>query len=231
MSKFNEEIDQLYERARLLFWRKNASYGTANVAEGGLRAVVARLTDKVHRAANVAESSGDSVEVMLDTALDIANYGIILAALATGKWPDHDDRRSLLVTGKPDHIRRPARPGDVGFDLCAATDHSLPPHELYYVPTGVSVLCPRGMWCRIVGRSSLARKRRVLCVEGIIDGDYTGELEVGCLNLTDKYVFIKAGERIAQVIFCPALVPEMTHVDELPNTERGASGFGSTGHS
>ena len=64
---------------------------------------------------------------------------------------------------------------------------------------------------------------------GVIDSDYTGEIRVGLVNLSDTAYTIQPGERIAQLVVMPVLLPAVEEVQALEETERGAGGFGSTG--
>lgn len=227
---FKDSIGDLFNQAQRIFWQRNSLYGTNNIVETGAAGVVARLKDKLERAKNLVDGAvNTSDEALIDTALDIANYGIILASLADGSWPSSNaGKRIQILRSGHTNISLPQLAGDVGFDLCCSVDTQLQKGKVTYVPTGVRIKCPDGMWLRIVGRSSLARKRHILCVEGVIDNGYTGELAVGMTPIGDE-TMILAGERIAQGIFCPILIPDHVIVGELPDTPRGAAGFGSTG--
>ena len=66
------------------------------------------------------------------------------------------------------------------------------------------------------------------CV-GVVDSDYRGEVKVGLINLSDKDYTITNGERIAQIVIAPVIMPTVEEVNELDETERNAGGFGSTG--
>lgn len=223
------DIDQLFETARALFHRKNAAYGRDNITRVGPSGVASRLEDKLERIKTLLETNrpvGD--ESLLDTSLDIANYGIILASLVQGTWKAADPHEhDLQVTG--DNIFPPQRPGDVGFDLACSEPATLSPGKTTYLKTGVSIKCPAGFWCRISGRSSMARKRGIQIFEGIIDNGYTGPMEIGCRPLGHELIEVEAGERLAQVVFYPVVIPRMVRVNQLPETDRGSNGYGSTG--
>ena len=134
----------------------------------------------------------------------------------------------------PDHdgILPPKKSGDVGFDLVVSEDCVLKPGSTvmtqYIVPAGVSIKCPEGFFCIIVGRSSAA-KRGIDVQLAVIDTGYTGPMFACCHNLTPYEIEIKKGDRLAQVVFLPSYVPSLIEVAELPSTERGETGFGSTG--
>ena len=108
---------------------------------------------------------------------------------------------------------------------------NIAPHETIKIPTGWAFQTPEGYAGFIYARSGLATKnglRPSNCV-GVCDEDYSGEYIVAVHNDTDKYQFINNGDRIAQLEFRPYEQAEFEIVDELDKTERGASGFGSTG--
>jgi len=140
----------------------------------------------------------------------------------------------ILVKQKnPEHvgILPPALPGDVGFDLVCSEDTVIPPNtnvkNAIIVPAGVQIKIPDGHFCQITGRSSAA-KRGLSIQTATIDNGYTGELFSCCWNQTQEPIIVKKGERIAQVVFFPICLPPLKIIDELPTTERGSNGFGST---
>ena len=105
------------------------------------------------------------------------------------------------------------------------------PHCTVKIPTGWAFQPPEGYAGFIYARSGLATKnglRPSNCV-GVCDEDYSGEYIVAVYNDTDEYQFINNGDRIAQLEFRPYEQAEFELVDELDKTERGASGFGSSG--
>ncbi len=124
--------------------------------------------------------------------------------------------------------------GSAGMDLCALLDAPLclEAGGRALVPTGIAIALPSAETVGLVyARSGLAVKHGLTlsnCV-GVIDSDYTGEIRVGLVNLSDTPYTIQPGERIAQLVIAPVLLPEITEVAELEETERGAGGFGSTG--
>lgn len=120
-----------------------------------------------------------------------------------------------------------------GVDLYAATDYDIyiAPHETIMIGTGLSITPPEGYFGAIVARSGLATKRGLSPANkiGICDEDYTGEYIIALHNHSDKEQVVEAGERIAQLIFLPYIIPNFIEVEELEKTERGDGGFGSTG--
>ena len=83
----------------------------------------------------------------------------------------------------------------------------------------------------VFARSGLAVKHGLALSNGVgvIDSDYTGEIRVGLVNLSDEAYTIQPGERIAQLVIMPVCLPYMELADSLQETERGGGGFGSTG--
>ena len=124
-------------------------------------------------------------------------------------------------------------PLSAGLDIRANLDESvtLRPLERAMIPTGLFVELPEGCEMQIRPRSGLAAKHgiTVLNSPGTIDADYRGEIKVILVNLSNKPFTIEAGERIAQMIVARYEQIEWQAVEELSATERGASGFGSTG--
>lgn len=102
------------------------------------------------------------------------------------------------------------------------------PHETVKIPTGWAFQPESGYMLQLLQRSGLASKG-LICVGGIVDEDYTGEVIVIMLNTTDNYLSINNGDRIAQMAIRPYYQGEFEEVDKLDETERGLAGLGSTG--
>ena len=123
-------------------------------------------------------------------------------------------------------------PGDAGLDLRAAEGVTVKPGERAMVPTGVAVAIPDGHAGLVLPRSGLASKRGLTLANapGLIDAGYRGELRVLLLN-TDRETpcEIAVGDRIAQLVLIRVELPATVEVAELPGSERGAGGFGSSG--
>ena len=125
-----------------------------------------------------------------------------------------------------------SHPGDAGADLSSSQELVLLPGQRAVVGTGVSIALPRGYVAFIVPRSGLAAKHgiTVLNSPGTVDAGYRGEILVTLLNTdTENEFTIHVGDRIAQMIVMPVTQARFTSVDRLPESERGDSGFGSTG--
>lgn len=99
------------------------------------------------------------------------------------------------------------------------------------LPTGLSIELPEGYAALVCSRSGLAAKHgiQVLNAPGVIDSDYRGEIGVILHNTGDNNVIFRAGDRIAQLMIVPVLSVDWVSVGELSETDRGNSGFGSTG--
>lgn len=126
-----------------------------------------------------------------------------------------------------------AHPGDAGADLTAAEAIELAPGQRATVGTGVSIALPDGFVAFIVPRSGLAAKHGITIVNspGTVDAGYRGEIRVTLLN-TDKSMSyaVAVGDRIAQLILMPVTRARFVAVETLPGSQRGESGFGSTGY-
>lgn len=122
-----------------------------------------------------------------------------------------------------------------GMDLCAALPEGealvLQPGARALIKTGLAIALPEGFEAQIRPRSGLALKHgiTVLNTPGTIDADYRGEIGVILINLGQEAFEITRGLRVAQMIVARYEQLALDLVDELPETERGAGGFGSTG--
>jgi dUTP pyrophosphatase len=125
--------------------------------------------------------------------------------------------------------------GAAGMDLRAALPEDAPvtlqPGERQMIPTGLSMAIPEGYEVQVRPRSGLAAKHGLTCLNspGTVDSDYRGELKVILINLGQDAFVVKRGERIAQMVVVPVTRGVFQEVDVLPETVRGAGGFGSTG--
>jgi dUTP pyrophosphatase len=126
-----------------------------------------------------------------------------------------------------------ATAGSAGCDLLAALDAPLPlaPGARALIPTGIAIALPHGYEAQIRPRSGLALRHgvTVLNAPGTVDSDYRGEIGVVLINLGDAAVTLTRGMRIAQLVLAPVARLAWTEVAALPETARGAGGFGSSG--
>ncbi len=120
-----------------------------------------------------------------------------------------------------------------GMDLAAALDAplTLAPGARALVPTGIAIALPEGYEAQIRPRSGLAARNglTVLNAPGTIDADYRGEINVILANLGEDPFTVERGMRIAQMVVAPVTRIAWNEVDALPDSARGADGFGSTG--
>jgi dUTP pyrophosphatase len=122
--------------------------------------------------------------------------------------------------------------GDAGLDLSACERVELAPGGRAVVGTGLAVAIPEGCAGFVQPRSGLADRHGITIVNspGLIDSGYRGELKVILLNTDDVHPFVvEPGMRIAQLVVLEVPGVELEEVDELPATERGARGHGSSG--
>ena len=127
-----------------------------------------------------------------------------------------------------------ATEGSAGLDLAACIDRdvTIAPRQLVCIPTGVAIALPGPEYVALVfARSGLGIKHGIALSNGVgvIDSDYRGELQVGLTNLSDTPYTIHPGDRIAQLVVTPVVLPQVEIVEELEDTGRGTGGFGSTG--
>ena len=139
----------------------------------------------------------------------------------------------LAVARLRDDARLPERAyaGDAGFDLAACERVDLAPGERAVVPTGIAVAIPEGFAGFVQPRSGLAARHGIAVVNspGLIDSGYRGEIRVVLLNTDPERAFVaEAGDRIAQLVVVPIPELDLVEVDELPPSERGVRGFGSS---
>jgi dUTP pyrophosphatase len=142
-----------------------------------------------------------------------------------------DIRFKILPHGQG--LARPcyATEGAAGLDVVAAENLTIAPGQRHAVATGFAIAIPAGYEVQVRPRSGLALKHGITCLNtpGTIDEDYRGEVKVILANFGSEPFEVRRGERIAQLVPAPVLKASFREVEELPETERGAGGFGSTG--
>ena len=123
--------------------------------------------------------------------------------------------------------------GASGMDLMACIEKpiSLEPGKSCLIPTGLSVAFPEKYEIQIRPRSGLAAKNNisVLNTPGTIDSDYRGELKIILFNHSNENFIVNNNDRVAQMVLTPIVKMELEEINELPNSNRGDGGFGSTG--
>ncbi|MFM8515106.1 MAG: dUTP diphosphatase [Actinomycetota bacterium] len=124
-----------------------------------------------------------------------------------------------------------AHPGDAGWDLRAVESCTLSPGTRADVGTGLAIALPAGFVGLVHPRSGLALRHGVTIANapGTIDAGYRGEIRVILVNLGESEWTCEVGDRIAQLLVTQVQVPRITEVSALPGSDRGDSGFGSTG--
>lgn len=140
----------------------------------------------------------------------------------------------IKIINKSEHpLPKYATEQSAGADLTANISESviLRPLERRLIPTGIHIGLPSGYEAQVRPRSGLALKHgvTVLNAPGTIDADYTGEIGVVLINLSDKDFVINDGDRIAQLVITRHESAEWVQVDRLDETERGDGGYGHTG--
>ena len=128
-----------------------------------------------------------------------------------------------------------ATPGSAGVDLRACIDQplTLEPGQTELIPSGIAVhIADRTLAATILPRSGLGHKHGIVLgnLVGLIDSDYQGEIFVSCWNRGREPFVIEPGARLAQMVFVPVVQTEFEVVEEFSTSERGAGGFGHTGH-
>ena len=121
---------------------------------------------------------------------------------------------------------------DAGFDIYSPIGVNIGVGAKMTIPTGLSIALPENTVGLIYPRSSLGTKHDLILANtvGVIDSGYRGEIMVVIRNQGDHVHTIHTGDRIAQMIVTPYLAPDVVEVDELPASDRGTNGFGSTGN-
>lgn len=156
---------------------------------------------------------------------------------------------AMNETAKDFGIPHPKKHGDVGYDLHANTDVIIYADNMINrlmnfaracigkapiklgmanIPTGIRLEMPDGIWATIEARSSTCQKM-LFTAPSIMDTGYRGEFFIVLYNLGKKNYKIVTGQRLAQIVFHQAILPTLIEVDQLSDSERGASGFGHTG--
>jgi len=143
---------------------------------------------------------------------------------------ENNIRVSIKYLSKKAKCPQYGYPSDNCCDLYSVEDIFIPPGERRLVPTGISIKMPPGFGAHIHARSGNAWKKglEVLNGPGQVDNDYTGEIKVILHNTDRNPAYINVGDAVAQMSFHPVYTAFFEVVDELPSSDRGANGFGST---
>ena len=131
----------------------------------------------------------------------------------------------------PEH----ATSGSAGMDLRACIDAPLilKPGDTELIPTGIAIhISDPSLAATILPSSGLGHKHGIVLgnLVGLIDSDYQGQLFVSCWNRGQTEFTVEMGDRIAQLVFVPVVQVDFEQVEEFEDTQRGAGGFGHSGH-
>jgi dUTP pyrophosphatase len=140
----------------------------------------------------------------------------------------------VLITRLDPSVPLPTygKPGDAGADIATRIDFTLQPGERALIPTGLSIALPNGYAAFVHPRSGLAIKHGVSMVNtpGTVDAAYRGELQIILINHDPREaISFSKGDRIAQLVIQKVEHADFVEVTQLPGSERGSGGFGSTG--
>jgi len=119
-------------------------------------------------------------------------------------------------------------PDDIGLDVYSLEDVTVPAHSVVIVGTGIKIKPADGVWLQGESRSGMAANVGVSLLGGIIDHKYRGEIKIILSNHKDSDYPVRVGDKIAQLVERPILIHEVEE-GALDETERGSSGFGSSG--
>lgn len=139
-------------------------------------------------------------------------------------------RLNVKLTGDAE-LPRHAKPGDAGMDLRSQRAVEIMPRGTVMVGTGVHVEIPKGYVGLVFPRSGLASNRGINLTNnvGVVDSGYRGEIMLPLYNAGYSPAAVSKGERVAQLVIVPFATCECVKVDELGESERGETGFGSSG--
>lgn len=137
----------------------------------------------------------------------------------------------VLIVAEEGFLPTYSNPGDAGADLKSTQDIVIPARGRALVTTGVKIALPNGFVALVHPRSGLAAKHgiTVLNTPGTVDAGYRGEIMVTLYNTSDEDFSVARGDRIAQLVIQQVEKANFVSVSELPESERGSRGFGSTG--
>lgn len=139
---------------------------------------------------------------------------------------EHDSEFVLKTTSS--NLGSPKLDGDVGYDLPAIEEVVIPAHGFAKVKTEIKVELPEGFWGLITSRSSANNSGQIICLPGVIDNGFRGELLAFVHNVSDDKYTVTIGKAVVQLVLFPMVVPPVEVVNDLGTSIRGIAGFGST---
>lgn len=122
-----------------------------------------------------------------------------------------------------------AHANDTAMDICSVVDMTVPPRERVQVPTGLAFHFPDGYAGLIWDKSGLSQRHGLKSLGGVLDPGFRGEVMIGLYNTSAEPYQIEKGDKVAQMLVQKVEHPDIQEVSELPESERGVKGFGSTG--
>jgi len=175
-------------------------------------------------------SDSDNTNQLTDDSIDFVQP-IEMRPSTTPTPKESSDNDHLRVKCLTIHATMPvkATDGSAGYDVFSAVDATIPPQTRRVIPLDIAITPPVGTYAQLMSRSGLCVKHRIDVRAGIIDRDYTGNVQVVLENLGDTDFTVKIGDRIAQLILLQIKTPPVNSTDDLDATLRGDQGFGSTG--
>lgn len=204
--------------------------------EDGIRTVMVKDTARLASKPIYLEAGGSFVWSQEDLANE--KYFDLVEVLAEPNSVHDKDEKypevGVHVSNNYDHFTytpRYTNPGDAGADLSSLWSFNLRPGERKLVDTGVSLVIPDGYVGLIHPRSGLAARHGLTIVNapGTIDSGYRGKILVNLLNTGQDVVVVSQGDKIAQLVIQRVERATFVNVDEMPESDRGDAGHGSTG--
>ncbi|XP_028984657.1 deoxyuridine 5'-triphosphate nucleotidohydrolase, mitochondrial isoform X1 [Betta splendens] len=143
-----------------------------------------------------------------------------------------EERPVLRFARLSNHATTPTRGSSkaAGYDLYSAYDYSIGSMDKAIVKTDIQIAVPHGCYGRVAPRSGLAAKHFIDVGAGVVDEDYRGNLGVVLFNFSKETFEVRKGDRVAQLLCEKICYPDLVEQETLDETDRGAGGFGSTGH-
>ena len=126
-------------------------------------------------------------------------------------------------------ISPPAYEGDAGYDVYSTQDIHLLPLQRMNIPLDISLEFDSDHICLVQGKSGVTKKYGIDTIGNVIDSSYRGCIHAQLVNVSNEFVFLRKGMKIAQLVFVRVSTPETEYVEDLCDSTRGDKGFGSSG--
>ncbi|KAM9765909.1 deoxyuridine 5'-triphosphate nucleotidohydrolase, mitochondrial isoform 1-T1 [Menidia menidia] len=170
---------------------------------------------------------------MITRNKEIADASGVSPSKRTRVEEKREEEKPVLRFAKlSEHATTPTRGSAkaAGYDLYSAYDYSIAAMDKAIVKTDIQIAVPHGCYGRVAPRSGLAVKHFIDVGAGVVDEDYRGNVGVVLFNFGKDAFEVKKGDRVAQLVCERIFYPDLVEQETLDETERGAGGFGSTGH-